>query len=227
MKKTITLSLALLLLTTASYAQDVDLVVTRTSGPAKTFRTEDIASITFVERAEDNDGWQSLGRCRYTDVYALEAAYLTQGRDLPCSYYVEVQESTTTDGLYRLVDPYSPENYPYADDSCYHYDSSVPHYLEVNAADPEGVYINLQATGLSWFYYGEIYAYSLAALNLDDDFDLETLKRWGMTDTMVNGRITFPEGALLVGMTNYNSAYYFYANYEDGFLLDLNDKENE
>ncbi len=228
MKKTTILLLALVAMACEVSAQDIDLVVERENGLTTTFRTENIAEITFEERQEvDNTEWVSLGRCRYNDVYAMEVAYITQGRDLPCSYYVEVQESRTQDGLYRLVDPYSPDNYPYASDDSYHYDSSTPHYLEVNATDPEGVYIEFQETGLSWFYYGDIYAYSYAALDLENGWDLETLKRWGITGTMRNGRITFPESWLLVWMSNYNPSSYYYANYEDGFLIDLTDIEQE
>ena len=129
--------------------------------------------------------WQSIGIGLYTDdlVYPL---YTEDGSS--ATYEVEIQENTDEPGLYRLVDPYGPNfpYYPYADS----YTSS---YIEVNATDPEGVYIFEQSTGLDlgnglisilseggnyYDYYGPDY--------------YDKLKSLGYFGKLENGVITFP-----------------------------------
>ena len=149
-------------------------------GAAKT-----ICSSYFEYYGGAANPWQSIGIGLYTDdlVYPL---YTEDGSS--ATYEVEILENTDEPGLYRLVDPYGPNfpYYPYADS----YTSSA---IEVNATDPEGVYVFEQSTGLDlgnglisilseggnyYEYYGPDY--------------YDRLKELGYFGKLENGVITFP-----------------------------------
>lgn len=84
--------------------------------------------------------WQSLGMGLFTD----DLVYPLYTKENPSTTYeVEIQENTEEPGLYRLVDPYGA-NFPY-----YSYAKSyASSAIEVDATDPNGVFIFEQSTGL-------------------------------------------------------------------------------
>lgn len=132
--------------------------------------------------------WVSLGMAQYTDGF-VGPAY---GGDA-LTYEVEVLESNKTPGLYRLVNAYGA-GFPYNEEG--DYDASRKYYMEINATDPEGVYIELQDTGLNWGD-GNFYVYSYAAYYLDNGYSLDDIKGAGVCGTLVDGIITFPAETLL------------------------------
>ncbi len=156
------------------------LVVIDEEGAVKT-----VCSSLFEYYGGAASPWQSLGIGLYTDdlVYPL---YTEDGSS--ATYEVEIEENTDEPGLYRLVDPYGA-NFPY-----YPYATSyTSSKIEVNATDPEGVYIFEQSTGLNlgdgeisilteggnyYAYYGPDY--------------YDTLKENGYFGKLENGVITFP-----------------------------------
>ncbi len=153
----------------------------------------------------DHSSWTSLGLCEYTDdyiasVYIGSAAYCV-------TYEVEIQENDDTPGLYRLVNPYG-EAYPYNDPG--DWDDTEDYYMEINASDPDGVYIDYQNTGLDWGY-GPFYVYSYAAYYLDYGYSLAMVMMMGCCGTFEKGVITFPQMSLLCAMPEYDN-YYYYAN---------------
>lgn len=135
--------------------------------------------------------WLSLGLASYTEDY-LAGLY---GFD-PVTYDVEIQESVAKPGLYRLVDPYG-EVFPEHDPEGW---TAGTYYMEINASDPEGVYIPKQATGLNWGN-GLFSVYSQASYSfLDKGKTLEEAKAKGVCGTLKDGVITFPKNMLIVSL---------------------------
>ena len=87
--------------------------------------------------------WIELGKARYTDdvlapLFSFDAI----------TYDVEVQESATTPGLFRMKNPYGV-TYPYNDPGDW---LDGDFYIEINATDPQAVRISLQEMGVDWGY---------------------------------------------------------------------------
>lgn len=133
--------------------------------------------------------WNTLGMAQYTDGFVC-ATYIMQ----PATYEVEIQESDETPGLYRLVNPYG-EAFPYNEPG--DWDSSKDYYLEINAVDPQGVYIEPQSLGFDWGD-GIYYASSMAGYYLAGGNSLEAIKNAGYCGTLADGVISFPTQTLLV-----------------------------
>ena len=140
--------------------------------------------------------WESLGMATYTDDFASVFFGIQR-----TPYKIEIQENMVTRGLYRLVNPYG-KDYPFNEPG--DWDESQNYYLEINAVDPEGVYIPYpQYSGMDWGY-GEFIMSSLAGLRISRGTStLEEEKAAGNCGTFANGVITFPVDALVVGMAKY------------------------
>ncbi len=148
--------------------------------------------------------WTSLGTAVYTDDFIT--TFYGVGND---SYGVEIQENGLTPGLFRLVYPYGgayPYNESYEDGTA-DWDLTRTYYLEINACDPGGVYITRQETGMDWGY-GNITLWSKAGYYLERGKTLEEVKDMGLCGTYADGVITFPAGALLICMPDYDPDFY-------------------
>ena len=169
-----------------------------------------VVSATYTT-APNPEVWKSLGTATYTE------DFITTFWDVEnVSYELEVQESEERPGVYRLVNPYGAA-YPYNEEG--DWDASKDYYLEINASDPDAVYIDLQNLGIDWGY-GFIYAYSYAAYYLDGGKTKEAVAEAGLFGTLKDGVITFPTKALFVKMPDYSSSLY-YANTNGAFKVVL------
>ena len=126
--------------------------------------------------------WQSLGMGTYTEsilcsMFKLDAL----------TYEVEIMENTETPGLYRIMNVYANSTYPYADNDC----AAEGTYLEVNACDPEGVYVPHQSLGFDWGY-GDISFVSGGAYYMNNGIEFERVKAAGYLGTLKDGVITLP-----------------------------------
>lgn len=149
--------------------------------------------------------WNSLGMGQYTEGFVCSLFNVQ-----PVSYVVEVQECEDKPGLYRMVNPYG-EAYPY--NQAGDWDTSKDYYLEINAQDPEGVYIEAQKLGFDWGYgmfSASSYAYMLMA-----NYDLETIKAAGYCGKLQDGVITFPTQGLMVAMESEDGWYYANVAYDE------------
>lgn len=158
--------------------------------------------------------WESLGNCTYTDDF-ITTFYGVDNLE----YEVEIQENSQTPGYFRLVNPYGAAygyNETY-DDGTADWDTSQDWYFEIHAEDPDGVYIELQETGMDWGY-GNIIMGSLAYYYMASGYTLEEMKEAGYTGTYADGVITFPTSTLLICMPDYSSSYY-YANTNGAFKV--------
>lgn len=155
--------------------------------------------------------WQSIGMATYTD------DIITTFFNVPNeTYLVEVLENTENPGLYRVMNAYGAA-YPYNEDG--DYDTSKDYFFEIDATDPEAVYIpGLYGTGMNWGY-GEFEITSMAYYYMaTQGITLEQAKEAGLCGTLVDGVITFPVKGLAVFMGDYSGN----ANANGAFKLDLN-----
>ena len=161
--------------------------------------------------AADSNPWQSLGYALYTD--DVVAPFL--GKSVS-SHYVKVVENKYQPGLYRLIDPYGPQSSLYPDASSYDTGS----YIEIDATDPQGVWIaGVQSTGLD-FGDGLIGITSMAWYKADAlGATKEVVKEAGLCGVYADGVITFPVDGLFVVIGG--NAYY--GNRSGGFALDMTD----
>ncbi len=148
--------------------------------------------------------WTSLGTGIYND-YVLGNSYISAtdpetGEEVPYgdyAYYVEVQESKTTPGVYRLVNPYSPEVNPIVNQLMTDYwDSSRSYNIIINASDPEAVYISTQPIGINVNNDG-MYILTVGGMYVDAGKPFDLLKQNGMIKgKLENGIISFDAGEL-------------------------------
>ena len=141
-----------------------------------------VAAAPFEYYGGGANPWQLLGTAYYTDDF-ISGLYGAE----PVTYEVQIEENSDSPGLYRMLSPYGAI-YPYNEDG--DYDTSAPYNIEVNAEDPEGVFIELQATGVDWGD-GPLFIQSWGARYLAA-YDLETVKANGLLGTVVDGVITLP-----------------------------------
>ncbi len=162
-----------------------------------------LASYEFTAAAAQP--WTSLGMATYTDDFMT--TFYGVSND---PYQVEIQENGLTPGLFRLVYPYG-EAYPYNeayDDGTADWDLTKTYYLEINACDPDGVYITQQESGMDWGY-GNIIMWSMANYYMvRSGATLEEMKAEGYCGTYADGIITFPVGTLLICMPDYADGFY-------------------
>ena len=133
------------------------------------------------------------------------------------TYEVAVEQAAENAGVIRLVNPYGAA-YPY--NAPGDYDTSKKHYMVVNMEDPEGVYIERHYSGMDWGY-GEFIFHSYAGYYLEKGNPLEAIKAAGYCGVVMDNKIIFPAGTLLIGMANYNGGGLYTANGNGAFCIDL------
>ena len=148
--------------------------------------------------------WVSLGMAQYTEDFLTTFFGVDN-----LTYEVEIQEHSLNPGIYRLVNPYGAA-YPYNEEG--DYDASSNYYMEINAQDPEGVYITQFNSGMDWGY-GEFIMWSFANYYMvRSGASLADVKEAGYCGTLQDGVITFPSNTLLLAMASYNNGAYYYSN---------------
>lgn len=167
-----------------------------------------------------NAGWKALGTATYTDGYLADQemndllGLQVQTMDVP------IQESTDKPGLFRLVDPYGPGTYPYANNS--NYDTSHRYYMEIDASDPDRVVVNemSEGCGLELGGLGKMTLSSKAWQRLQDGYTPEEVEKAGLYGTLRNNVITFPNKALYIWYLDFVT-YPYYANATGKFRVVL------
>ena len=159
--------------------------------------------------AGDSNPWESLGYAVYTDDIILPLY-----GNPAMSYYVEVLENKEQPGLFRLMDLCGPE-YPFYSYGTYKEGS----YIEIDATDPEGVWIEgWQSTGFD-LGGGVIEITSMAWYQaMANEATKEDVKEAGLCGIYADGVITFPVDGILSAIGS--KAYY--GNRNGAFALDLN-----
>lgn len=137
-----------------------------------------VASTSFEYFGGGANPWQSLGTGIYTDDVLVPLFYKDGA---PVSYEVEILEHTENPGLYRIMNPYAKSVHPLGDDDY----APEGMYIEVNATDAEGVYIQQQSLGMD-FGYGEMQLVTNGARYLASN-PFEAVKGAGYLGKVVEG----------------------------------------
>ena len=185
-------------------------VVTYINGDAKNY---DTVSFKYETQPE---AWKSLGMCTYTeDCFApLYRDNDDNPIDYTRTYKVEIQENQNMPGLYRLVNPYG-EAYPFNESG--DWDTSRDYYMEINACNPNGVYIEAQEMGVNWGN-GVFTICSLGAYEMEKGKSFSEVITSGVMGKLVNGVITFPVKGLLAKLGDRG---WYYGNLSGAFKVIL------
>ena len=126
--------------------------------------------------------WKSIGIGMYVDDFVVPM--YTEGVG-PWPVDVEIQESTETPGLYRLVNAYAGVAAAFGE-------PGGNENIEIHAEDPEGVYFLQQRIGLD-FGYGDMSIVSEGGRYVEaNGFSVVKQARPDLLGTLEDGVITFP-----------------------------------
>lgn len=127
-----------------------------------------------LQQVDWNEGWKSVGKVNYTDSNLFTKSL---------TWTVEMQESETRPGLFRIVKPYAscPAMEP-EDIERGHY------YITINATNPEQVYIPMSLTSIGYYAMSDAYC---MLLNGATRAEVTAAGAWG---TYKDGTITIPGG---------------------------------
>lgn len=164
-------------------------------------------AVVTVRAAEGEPEWVSLGTGKYRD--NIMHTYRLMGDWYP-EWEVEIMESATKPGHYKVVAPY--KNSPF---SGWGEANNDPDWcIFINAEDPEGVMIADWYAGFDFKdpdndQEGPLMLWSQAHDYYENLYgDLERAKAEGLCGTLKNGAITFPPGAILVQIAPDYETYY-------------------
>ncbi len=143
------------------------------------------AAYASFEFTTGGSEWESLGIGTMTDG-VVGPNFFTDETEAPFygSWAVEIEQSTTKAGVYRLKNPYHAMFASYAD-------ASRNYYIEIDASNPDAVKVPLQETGLSLGSYGPVYWYSAGSYYIDNGVDEASIAAMNYFGKMENGVITF------------------------------------
>lgn len=138
--------------------------------------------------------WKDIGISQYTDGFLADVEGVDMGIDVETTP-VKTQESTSTPGLFRLVDPYGLD-YRYSTPQ--NYDTSRRYYMVIDASDPNRVVLKKMEDGCGlMFNVGHMILWCNAERYVEEGRytkeDLETMDIYGV---LRDGQITFPISSL-------------------------------
>ncbi len=168
------------------------------------------AALYFVG-TEDTDTWTSVGTATYNEVL-LAADWGVDEEEIS----VDVEESTTTPGLYRLAAPYA--NHSYFGVAALTHDHT--HYIYVNASNPNKVYVEPSVLGLGFSSYGEVYMWSLAHYYTTAGYE-SLAEQYGLFGKKTDNEITMPQGTLVLGYSYDNNGDFYSIDNEGDFKITL------
>lgn len=145
------------------------------------------ASALFEYYGGGKNPWQSLGKGYLTDNFFITNFYKDQATETvwtPQTYEVEILENQDTPGLYRVVNAFEQALILLNGASAYE-----PSNMDVDATDPSGVYFLGQPIG----YANQTISSYGGYLYSTGNYDLATLKGYGLLGKLENGAITIPQ----------------------------------
>lgn len=129
------------------------------------------------------------------------------------TFPTRLQERDDMPGYFRMVNTYGA-NYPVLEEG--DWDPENDYYIYIDATDPDKVYIP-EACNLGMNVgYGFCYVWSMVGLGMKRERQDYIDGNYG---TYENGVITFPKGALLFGMEEYNDLGFYDSNSNGAFRL--------
>ena len=171
------------------------------------YNTLETYTTNFEFYPDGENPWVSLGMATYTD--DILTTFFNVSNEV---YQVEVRQNKDNPGLYRVIHPYA----------AYGADTSKEYFFEIDATDPEAVYIpGVYGTGLN-AGYGEISITSMAYYYMaTQGYTFEDVKGEGVCGVLSDNVITFPAKALLTSMANYQNGSFYISNNNGAFKLDM------
>ncbi len=173
-------------------------------------------NVKKTTEASTESEWEDMGMATYRDDLTTACFDI-----LPQTYEVPIQKSTTIEGLYRLVNPYGSTS-PYSTAESYTFDTSRDYYMTIHAEDPEKVWIELEASGMSLGYgmltYGSEVAYLINNGSTLDEIKATQPELFG---TLENGVITMPAHHMLASMGEVYGSYFILTNLDGLFGVAL------
>ena len=172
-----------------------------------------------VGAREKQDGWKQLGTGTFCDdmFSALDDSFLA-------TWDVEIEESETTPGYYRLINPFGNGNCPYFGDK----NNFKANDLYIHAEDPEHVWMEWQDMGFSVSNYGGVSVSCMVGLYIHSEiFTFEDLLNpdYGIEfGKLADGKITFPDNKmyyLQIAFANYLEGVPMNGNTHNKFLVTL------
>ncbi len=114
--------------------------------------------------------------------------YTALGKQYPdgIQYEVEIEEHPTTDGLYRIVNPYGPET-PFS--QFFELDGET-HYMVIDATNPSRVFVEYFATGIIDPSDGML-SFGSSSVSLEEDYTPEVIEQNGYYATNIDGIIKY------------------------------------
>ena len=153
------------------------------------------SAATSVNAKKTEGEWVSLGTGKLRDDM-ITKIYMVD----PLEWDVEIQESATTPGLYRIVNAY--KDYPFRGGEW-----TEDTYMEIDATDPDHVYFSDHNTKVN-FGDGDIWVSSIAGYEITrNGRDKEDVFAEGSAGTLKQGTITFPKNMLLATVDQTLSSY--------------------
>lgn len=140
------------------------------------------------------------------------------------TYEVQIQENVNTPGVYRVINPYHPDNYYYQVQGRYGYDESQDYNLIIDAHDPDAVYIQAQPIGIDGGWqdqaqtkpWGTITLFSLGGAYIDAGNPFDVVKGAGLIKgTLKDGVVTFEPKELFMGGTMMKAGEGYYLGVDD------------
>lgn len=177
--------------------------VTITIGNEEVTTPYGLSSYTFTAGKTE---WVSAGTGQYREAL-MDDLYGIGGYPV---YDVEIEKSLVREGVYRMKNAYDgkyPYNESYDDGTKDWLDGDF--YIEIDASDPEHVWVGRSVLGLNWGH-GDVEIMSMVAYNLlAGRSDLETMKKESpeLFGTLVDGIIEFPAGRNF--LISYNDSWYY------------------
>lgn len=168
------------------------------------------SAVFFIVPNED-DKWVDCGTGKYTE--AIIDGYYT---GISCDpYEVTVQKHVSDPGRFRVVNPYA-DNYPYKSYSFH--TCSHNHYLYVNAADPEKVYVEESVIGLN---LGDGMGYVLSYAEYLKENKAEEAEYTPYYGKLEGDVVTMPANSLIYGESGYKYGSLAMVNQSGNFKLEL------
>lgn len=138
--------------------------------------------------------WEDWGTALYTDGF-LYSVFDNFGGE---SWEVPVQKHVSEEGLIRLVNAYSSEYWPQGSPNL---DVEGKHYIVLNIADPERVYIETSELGINVNpKYGDLICTSYAYQALSQGATVAQIDAAGLWGKIDEGYVVFPGASLWLGL---------------------------
>ena len=182
-------------------------------------RCADYAFVDFVSDSARGP-WKKLGTTNYDDVIICS---IYENADSP-TCKVEVEESESEPGLFRLKNVYSQKGYWTKQEigNTHNHGNrgdshDCNHYVYINASDPDAVYIEPSPIGFA-DNDGSILLESLAYIYIEAGYPVELVASY--LGTYKDGRITIPAEAIMGCQTQYDNGNWYTANWYP-FVVDI------